>query len=192
MRRIVKIGGSLLTRGDLIPAINDWLAQQTPAENVVIVGGGALIDAVRQLDVVRPGKEATVHWRCIELLGTTFQITAEWFPAWNQIRTRESFQCGVDFGFSSSQPTIVNVGAFYQASDKHKLPLDWRTTTDSIAVLLGNLSCADEVTLLKSCDVDPKKSVQQLAADGIIDEAVPGISRRFEALKVVQLPSVDD
>jgi aspartokinase-like uncharacterized kinase len=191
VRRIVKIGGSLLTRDDLVPSVNHWLAHQAPAENVVIVGGGALIDAIRQLDAVRPGDGATVHWRCIELLGTTFQIAADWFPGWDQVKTRETFLRGVEFGFSSSRPTIINVGAFYHANATQKLPLDWRTTTDSIAVLLGNLSHADEVTLLKSCFVDPEMSVQQLARDGIIDEAVPGISRRFETLRVVQLPAVE-
>ncbi|QDT09433.1 protein kinase [Planctomycetes bacterium K23_9] len=187
MRRVIKIGGSLLLRGDFPQAMHQWLARQTPAENVVIVGGGELIEAVRRRDSVRPGDAADVHWRCIDLLTTTFQTAGDWFPKWQQIDSSEGFQRCVDFGFSSSYPTLVKVASFYRRSHAQELPLDWRTTTDAIAVLLGNRSRADEVVLLKSCDVDPAWSIDQLTAQGIIDEAVPMIKQHFKTFRVEKL-----
>ncbi|MGB7345983.1 MAG: hypothetical protein WBD20_17325 [Pirellulaceae bacterium] len=193
MRRVVKIGGSLLSRIDLQQDITGWFDRQTPAENIVIVGGGDLIEAVRQWDAIRPGEPSDVHWRCIDLLSTTYAMMGDWFPGWPQVGSAEVFDRCVDFGFSSSHPTLVRVAAFYNPASlscspsKKSLPLDWRTTTDSIAVLLGNLSKADEVVLLKSCEVDASLNSLQLIASGIIDEAVPTIEQQFQTLRVERL-----
>lgn len=175
-------------RPDLPIAFEAWLAAQAPAENLIIVGGGELIDAVRHLDKVRPLDSGEVHWRCIHLLTTTFKIVGDWFPAWQRLDSPGTFARCVDFGFSSSQPTLVRVTAFYQPSHNASLPLDWRTTTDAIATLLGNLSSADEVVLLKSCDVDASLTVDQLVSQGIIDEAVPLLEHTFSRLRVEKLP----
>ncbi len=188
MRRVVKVGGSLLSRKELPAQLRDWFEQQRPAENIVIVGGGELIDAIRNLDSLRPGDASDVHWRCVDLLRTTFEVFCDWFPDWDHVRSDEEFQRGVDFGFSSGKPTIVEVGAFYQRGDDSGLPLDWRTTTDSIAAVLGIRSKADEVVLLKSCDLDPDLCVSEMIADGITDEALGIVADKLAKLRVEKLP----
>lgn len=188
MRRVVKIGGSLLVRKDLPIAIRRWLASQTPAENLVIVGGGDLIEAVRRLDALRPSDPTAVHWRCIKLLDATYETAQEWFADWQCVESPDDFCRGIEIGFSQSDPTLVKVSSFYQPSDRTALPLDWRTTTDAIAVWLGNVSDADEVVLLKSCEVDPELDVEQLAKLGVIDEAVPLIKQTIASFRVQKLP----
>ena len=188
MRRVVKIGGSLLLRQDLPSQLNNWFSRQRPAENIVIIGGGELIDAIRKLDKLRPGNPVEVHWRCVKLLQTTFQIMCDWFPSWESVRTEEAFQRGVNFGFSSGKPTLIEVSAFYRKGDESGLPLDWRTTTDAIAAALAIKSKANEVVLLKSCSVDPGLSVNEMAASGIVDEAMPMVADQIAKLRVEQLP----
>ena len=117
MRRVVKVGGSLLLRENLPSESRSWFAAQRPAENIVIVGGGELINAIRKLDALRESSPAEVHWRCVGLLSTTFQIVCDWFPDWEHVSTAEAFQRGVDFGFCSGKPTLVDVNSFYQRSD---------------------------------------------------------------------------
>ncbi|MEE2936794.1 MAG: hypothetical protein VYA84_12460 [Planctomycetota bacterium] len=60
-------------------ALSTWMSQQTPAETLCIVGGGKVIDAIRQLDGVHPGDPAMIHWLCVDSLQTTFHFVASWF-----------------------------------------------------------------------------------------------------------------
>ena len=48
--RVIKLGGSLLEDPHLRSRFAIWLARQIPANNVVVVGGGGLVDALRAID----------------------------------------------------------------------------------------------------------------------------------------------
>ena len=45
--RVVKLGGSLLTLPDLSYRLREWIAVQTPKTNIIIVGGGRVVDEVQ-------------------------------------------------------------------------------------------------------------------------------------------------
>ena len=47
MIRVVKVGGSLLDLPQLPQKLRMWLAAQSPAHNVLVVGGGPLVEQVR-------------------------------------------------------------------------------------------------------------------------------------------------
>lgn len=190
MRRVVKVGGSLLLRDDLVKALPRWLAAQSEAETLIIVGGGELIDAIRRLDRVRRGDPAETHWMCVELLDATYRVFSQWFE-WPRIDTAEAFCTANETGFSTRQPTLVAVRAFYDRS-RHTaghaaVPLDWRTTTDTIAALLAEDIGADELVLLKSCDVDATASVTQLSNRGIVDETLPLLPWQPKKIRIEKL-----
>jgi 5-(aminomethyl)-3-furanmethanol phosphate kinase len=69
------------------------------------------------------------------------------------------------------------------------IPEDWRTTTDSLALYLGQLVAAPRVVLLKSCPVGHLSGVPQAVTEGIIDAAVPLVGCHFQphTLELVQL-----
>ncbi len=48
--RIIKLGGSLLTRSDWPSNLIAWVEKQVPMRNIVLVGGGLPADAVRAFD----------------------------------------------------------------------------------------------------------------------------------------------
>ncbi|MFK8114288.1 MAG: hypothetical protein AB8B91_18955 [Rubripirellula sp.] len=195
MRRVIKVGGSLLLREDLLQALPAWLERQTPAANLLIFGGGEVIDAIRHLDQIRPGDPADTHWMCVGLLDVSFELAARWFD-WRFLDSTDDFAqaCKSEFkaseGSASSQPILIRVRSFYNRQihqrESLSLPLDWTTTTDAIAAFLAIETDADELVLLKSCAVDARFDVQQLAQAGIVDEALPGIADRVKSIRVEQ------
>lgn len=187
MRRVLKVGGSLLLRQDLQPALVEWLDRQSPAETLVIVGGGEVVDAIRRLDRIRPGNPVDIHWLCVDLLETTFSVFASWFD-WDCIESPDSLRSRLLAGFSTQHPTLVAVNAFYDRGNANaEIPQDWRTTSDTLAALLALRTAADEIVLLKSCPVDPSASIQQLADLGIIDETLSLIESTIPPLRVESL-----
>lgn len=189
MRRVVKVGGSLLGRRDLIGALSTWFDAQSAGETLVVVGGGRLVDAVRDLDAIRPADPVETHWLCVDLLDITFRLLRDWFP-WPAAHTEAQLEQGLACGFSLEHPTLVAVKSFYgrdRNGSEPLLPQDWRTTTDSIAALLARQVSADELVLLKSCDIEGVTDLGQLASAGVLDEAFPTIARHIASIRIERL-----
>ncbi len=189
MRRVVKVGGSLLSRVDLNAAMSSWLDHQSPAQNLVVVGGGERVDAVRQRDRVSPGETESVHWECIALLGKTFEQASVIFPNWKRIQTDTQLSSLSTQGVATH---LVAVDAFYNRSIAalsplaNSLPRDWTTTSDALAALLAIASNADELVILKSCSI-PRANVHELADLGIVDSAFPTLASRVKRWRLETL-----
>ncbi|QDT03736.1 hypothetical protein K227x_21210 [Rubripirellula lacrimiformis] len=193
MRRVVKVGGSLLLRPDLGRSLSTWLLRQPPAQHALIVGGGEMIDAVRKLAMVHNLDPETVHWMCIDLLRQTEQVVAEIVDGLNRIQDRDAFtrwsKCPPHgSGNTEAANTLISIPAFYFPGCGSGLPNDWDTTSDAIAAYLGTLTRADEVVLLKSCDVPQGITVSQCIETGIIDRATAILMPRTGNLRVERLP----
>ena len=192
MRRIIKIGGSMLLRDNLASAVNQWLTAHPADQTMIIVGGGKLIDAVRELDQQHTMPPQQTHWICVDLLTATACFAAD-VLAWPLIKTEQEWKeiLQLKKTFSSSRlPTVITPAVFYNKSTSvsdTQIPHDWRTTTDSIAALLAHQVDADELVLLKSCPIDPQMSLVQLAEAGIVDEALPKVAREVRSIRIEQL-----
>ena len=195
MRRIIKIGGSMLLRDNLATAVNDWLDAPPADQTMTIIGGGKLIDAVRELDQQHKMPPQQTHWMCVDLLTATASFAADVF-GWPLIKTEQEWKEMLQQGkaFPSLRmpalPTVITPAVFYNKSTSvpdTRIPHDWRTTTDSIAALLAIQVDADELVLLKSCPIDPQMSLVQLAEAGIVDEALPGVASELRSIRIEQL-----
>ena len=195
MRRIIKIGGSMLLRDNLATAVNDWLDAHPADQTMTIIGGGKLIDAVRELDQQHKMPPQQTHWMCVDLLTATASFAADVF-GWPLIKTEQEWKEMLQQGkaFPSLRmpalPTVITPAVFYNKSTSvpdTRIPHDWRTTTDSIAALMAIQVDADELVLLKSCPIDPQMSVVQLAEAGIVDEALPGVAKELRSIRIEQL-----
>lgn len=172
-RRVLKLGGSLLSNPRLNAAVDDWLALQPPAQNLVLVGGGQTIEAMRELAERFPLDKAEMHWRCIRLLRATYEVTGELFPEWQLVGECERFVLVAE---KPPQPGqwLIAVDTFYSPAtqDTAGLPVGWATTTDAIAAYLARTSHADELVLLKSCPIPEGASIERLTEEGIVDRAL--------------------
>jgi 5-(aminomethyl)-3-furanmethanol phosphate kinase len=177
MRRVVKIGGSLVTRPTLIEDVDRWFARQSPADNYVIVGGGEMIDAVRRWDQIHGLPAQSVHWQCVELLNASFLALRSWFPDWQGLASEMELHASLSVPVSP-RISLVRCESFYhRGSSFPGVPTDWRTTTDSIAVLLARIIEADEVVLLKSCVIPQPLDLQAFSDAGIVDQALPHLAQ---------------
>ncbi|QDV86578.1 protein kinase [Stieleria magnilauensis] len=190
MRRVIKIGGSLLLRDALSDSIQAWAVRQPPAQTIGIVGGGELIDAVRRLDAAFPSPSSWLHWQCVGLLRTTFEWLGPQLDGWQLESTPEQFERLKRSPECHSH--LVAVDAFYHAATETPLPEDWTTTTDAIAGWLSILVGADELVLLKSCDVDASRSLAELAGQGVVDAALALLADQLPPIRFVNLAAEAD
>jgi len=187
MRRVIKIGGSLLQHDSLAKSIQSWVLTQPPAQTIAIVGGGVLLDAMRQLDVVSPSPPSWVHWQCIGLLRTTYEWLGRQLCDWQLVSTAEQFgrlRSRRDF-----RCYLVAVDSFYHLETDSPLPEDWTTTSDAIAGWLSVLLEADELVLLKSIDVDASLSLIELSRQGVVDSALPMLDGDLPKVRFVNFAS---
>ena len=227
VRHVVKLGGSLLSRVDWPLHLSRWLESHRDEQILLMVGGGKVIDAIREIDARASLPVDQVHWRCVQLLDATFDIVRWTMPDLKTLDQPSNWEPFVD------EPKLrgvwlIRVAAYYVPDVsrdanraepetpkneprriRSRLPHDWRTTTDAIAVAMAADAAADRVTLLKSCDPgpnaivkrsDPSESgdplqssptvIDHWRACGWIDEATPAIAQHFGG--TIQLERLPD
>lgn len=188
--RVVKIGGSLLTLQNVVDRVNAWLDTQPEATTLLVVGGGPTVDTIRDLAQLFSYTDEFLHWLCVDLLEASFQLVREQANCWNIISSRE--------GLSSIRRvhnrSLVRIATFYSkdlvAGLPIPLPIGWQTTTDSLAALLAHVVAADELVLLKSCDVSDTENWESLAEMGIVDRAFPNAVAGIPNVRCANIRSV--
>jgi 5-(aminomethyl)-3-furanmethanol phosphate kinase len=195
--RAIKLGGSALESCNFAGRLRHWLRQQSAARNLVLVGGGGPVDAVRALAKVNAYDETFLHWLCIDLMDTSFQLLASLLPDLVRINSQQELERFLDG--SPAEPNgacaLVHVNAYYrrdnQATQPVSLPMNWDTTSDSLAALLAHWGHADELVLIKSCPIPFEVhgcDWQRLADNGIVDRAFPAAIKGLKRVVGVQLP----
>jgi aspartokinase-like uncharacterized kinase len=181
--RVIKLGGSLLDDSGWPERFRRWLGQQPPMRNVLIVGGGALADAVRNWDRVHGLSQTVAHRLAIDTMSVTAKLAAALLP---ETRLSDEWQCLVQFAESDeSEPAflIFDPARFLKESeptlDGDRLPASWDVTSDSIAARMARLLTACELVLLKSCL--PREQVAATECDDARSDYFDRSFRRFSA-----------
>lgn len=186
-RRVVKLGGSLLGFEDLLPRLRGWLAAQPPAENLLIVGGGKAVDAVREADRLHHLDEAAAHWLCVRAMAVNAELMAALLP--------EARRCTSVADLRGRPPReqllIVEPWRFVHDEEPRlaaaPLPPSWQVTSDSIAARLAAAAGADELVLLKSALPEMPYTIEAAARTGYVDAWFGRAAEPIERVRCVNL-----
>ena len=190
--RVVKVGGSLLRHQpeaqakesaaqELPAALARWLAQQPPAVNVLIAGGGEFADVIRRADAAHGLGDEAAHWLCVDVLSVSARLLGALVMV-SVVTRLEEIPCSIP------SLCIFDPAPFLRASEPlqflHPLPHTWAVTSDSIAARIAQHLAASELVLLKSCL--PAKGVA-----GYVDEYFPIAAANLARVRCVNLRDRD-
>lgn len=186
IKRVVKVGGSLLGDAQLQSRIKRWQEQHIidDSATVWVVGGGALVDCLRNFQSIHqtPNRvlDSQFHWLAIDLMSITARSFGQLFPSWPIVSTISSIHNRVHIGNAN---TIFDSSAWLRKTND--LPEDWTVTSDSIAARLAiELTCA-EVILLKSTQ-SAGQSVQENVQAGVVDQHLGHLADQIP-VKIIKL-----
>ncbi|MBN1851324.1 MAG: hypothetical protein JW829_01320 [Pirellulales bacterium] len=208
--RILKVGGSLLDLPDLPERLQAWLARQGPARNVLVAGGGPLVDTLRKMNGMRPIADEISHWLAIDLMDVAARVLAAWMPgiplisrifstteATSRCLTeRPGGPCALHIAWQSldAQTVILAPGIMLRDVEPNspgvKLPKSWAVTSDSIAARLAVLMGFPELVLFKSVTApSDRRDDAAWSQLGYVDRFFPRIAKsistvRFENLRL--------
>jgi aspartokinase-like uncharacterized kinase len=146
---VVKVGGSLFDHPRLGAKLCTYLDSLAPSEVVLVPGGGAAAEAVRELDRIHHLGEEASHWLAIAAMDVMGGVLRSLVP-------------GVP---------VLECLTFARADESRPgaLPHSWAVTSDSIAARAAVVLGAERLVLLKSVDVPDGTTCDEWARRGWVD-----------------------
>ncbi len=167
---VVKAGGSLVESGRLKHILVSIASARRPV--VVVPGGGAFADAVREQQRQQGFDEAAAHRLAMLAM---HQMADVYLEMCHRLRITDSVSGINEVLRSGFIPVWVPLPSLQGDAS---IPADWSITSDGIAARLAELLGGAPLALLKSVDVDGMETAPQLAQSGVIDAAFPIIAAR--------------
>jgi len=184
-RRVVKVGGSLFDWAGLGPRLRQWLRENASPETVLIPGGGAAVEVVRQLDRIHGLGDEVSHSLAIRSMAMNAELLAATIPEACVVDGIDL----VELAWEQRRLPILDVTAFCEADQS--LPHNWSVTSDSIAARFAVCSAATDLILIKSKappDVPGIPPAAAWAECGYVDPHLPrvldGTSIRLRAINL--------
>lgn len=156
LRRVVKVGGSLLSSPALVDDLRRWVSQNAPATTFFLAGGGGLVEAIAAQQHTFGFDDEAAHWLCIRAMQIHFEMLAALMPECGRVAsfdTRTAASSSQLSGANWLDPWALMQHDLAHAAAMHglsPLPADWSVSSDSIAARAAILLGADELVLLKS------------------------------------------
>ena len=175
--RVVKLGGSLLDLPHMVSVVERWISCQSPGFHVVIVGGGALVDVLRELQPRLKLRDAQAHWLAVRAMSLAAHVVQAAAVAdhrdWPLVEAVDNPVSG--------RIVLLDVAPMLRQTTENPLPADWTVTSDSIAAWVAIRLNADELVLLKSqlSEIEPP----------YVDPHFNTLAHRLRRCRVVNLRS---
>lgn len=148
--RVIKLGGSLFDLADLASRFAAWHARQPAAADVLVCGGGRVVDTLAEWDRLHKLGPTVSHWMCVRAMSlnaawlAAILPRAELCPRWTSALVAAA----------DGRLALLDPWQFVHEDDprfsREPLPVSWEVTSDSIAARLASLLEAAELVLLKS------------------------------------------
>lgn len=175
---VLKLGGSLLTYAKLLPALERLRTRMTEFRMLLIPGGGAVANAIRQWQRIHALQDACSHWMAIRALTFNAQLLQSLDDRLRLVDDRTS----AEQHWQSHPIAILNCEAYLLAEQPRQpleLPHHWDATSDSVAGWVAITWPADRFILLKSVDAPDDLTLAEASRAGLIDPQLPRWSQRL-------------
>lgn len=194
--RVIKLGGSLLTMPNLKQKFQKWCLENPHPLTLIVVGGGPMVDAVRQVHLANPLSEEFAHWVCIDLLQHTARIAHQVLGNANLYETMADLQQPFSGSKVNSTTPIIAIVQMAICFDKEfpnmGLPESWDVTSDSLAAAFSIMHAAEELVVMKSCDAPSDESdLESLADVGFVDPYFADLAEDIEQVRFVNLQTYE-
>ncbi|TWU45907.1 Amino acid kinase family protein [Novipirellula aureliae] len=171
--RVIKLGGSLLSLKNLQETFHRWCRENPHPLTFVIVGGGGIVDAVREINAANPIPDKFSHWLCIDLMRHTARLAHQILGNVDLYETMHDLQ--QTFSSSTKDQTtpiiaVVQIGICFKPEFPNMgLPANWDVTSDTLAAAFSQMFAAEELIVMKSADVPIGFELNDLAEIGLVD-----------------------
>jgi len=173
---LFKLGGSLLELPDLSARLLSVFSLRPDSRLLLIVGGGAATDCVRQWDAIHHLESETAHWLAIRAMALNERLIELLLPDAVVVTNRP----GAETAWRTGRLPILGCFEFLRTEEGEvsldaRLPRTWDVTSDSIAAWVARRWPADELVLVKSCD--PPAADERGGVDPLFATSVAGLPR---------------
>jgi aspartokinase-like uncharacterized kinase len=150
-----KVGGSLFDLPDLAARLRSLLAQQAENRVLLVPGGGATADSVRQWQQLHGLDDEAAHWLALRAMEFNAHLLAAAVPGAEVVDSIvEALRCWQRRAFP-----VLSVKTFVMEMERVwpdvVLPHDWTVTSDSLAAWITSRWAANELVLVKSRPLEP-------------------------------------
>ena len=163
---VVKLGGSLLKSGWLLPCLDKLIDEKYAAQGVVVVpGGGVFADQVRDLQQEFHFNDSIAHNMAI----LAMQQMALFIKGLKTDFALTGSTCRISSIINKTN--IVIWSPALAELDSAGIKSTWDITSDSLSAWLAAKLMADELILIKSVTIDKNSDVSKLVRAKIVDES---------------------
>ena len=161
---VIKLGGSLAHSKTLINCFNKIQQRYQGLSVIIVPGGGAFADQVRLAQQQWQFDDVTAHYMAILAMQQMALMFKSLVPQWTVVSSLSELQLAIP----QNKTLIWSPNS--EELDQAAIPATWDITSDSLAAWLAKQISATELILVKSAIIDPQASLEQLAAQQIIDQ----------------------
>ena len=189
--RVIKLGGSLLEWSALVPSFRHWLSRQPESVNIVVVGGGLFVDALRRLNERHTLDDEVAHWLAVRAMGVTAKTFSHLLGDARLLSRLEDLRLSATDGVQ-----VFDVERFLHEdlASAGALPCNWDVTSDSIAARISRVLGASELVLLKSTIPLGPPTFETWSRSGLVDayfaRAAAGLHVRLVNLRDNEFPQL--
>ena len=158
MITVIKLGGSLLQGDDLMPCLA--AVEKLEGQKIIVPGGGLFADQVRAAQACWQFDDRAAHQMAILAMQQMTVLLQSLKPQFSLIDK-------LDAALPENGIWSPSIGDLDQAG----IAASWDISSDSLAAWLAGRINAEQLILIKSAEIDPKLSLEQLQQHGILDAA---------------------
>lgn len=194
MTVVFKFGGSVLTLDRLAVRLRTVLEMRAAQRRLIVTGGGAVADVVRQWSRLHHLDDDIAHWMAVSSLDLNRQLLQELLEC-NSVRSRAEADSIWDTDCSPLCLEMTPFLSYEETVVPDHLPHDWNVTSDSLAAWVAIRWAAEELVMVKSVPVPWELTAEEASTEGLVDAYFPRVAGQLQKISWCDLhastPSIE-